>query len=167
MTVSESIQTNLQSDIGVLAIFDPGQLEHRRQESDWWATESNRIAETNCGNAMFVDCRAGGKHRVSFFSEQVPQFMRKNGAHAVISCRTGKLYIAAGEVVPSNDLGTDIMVNGGLYLSAKEGTLNVYVLEILPYSLRIDIEAVEASPTNSFLQSPRAFCPEVKNRFSQ
>jgi len=161
METSESIDTLIQSDIGVLAIFDPRLLEHRRLERDWWASESNRIAETNRGNAMFIDCRVGGIHRIRIFCEQVPQFMRKNGTHAVISCRTRKLFVAAGELVPSNGLGTDIMINGGLYLSANEGTINVYVLEILPYSLRIDIEATDDAPTNSFIQSPRAFCRDV------
>lgn len=161
MVASESIDAHVQSDIGVLAIFDPGLLEHRRLEADWWTTESNRISEMNNGNAMFIDCRKGGIHKIRVFCEQVPTFMQKNGAHAVISCRTGRLYIAAGELVPSNGLGTDIVINGGLYLSANVGTISIYVIEILPYSLRIDIEATDAAPTNSFIQSPRAFCHDA------
>ncbi|MCB9636183.1 MAG: hypothetical protein H6721_29070 [Sandaracinus sp.] len=127
-------------------VFDERRLSHRLDDScDWWAIESEEIAEVNAGNALFVGLEADGAYEVrswQVFGEEE----REWPVRALIACDSGSLLIGPGECVPGG--GVSPRRDEVLRLDVEPGVYAVLVAPRGPHAIDVGYCLVDETATN-------------------
>ncbi len=96
------MKIKIKTDTASIAIFDPGRMSHRKDDSDdWWSDPWVELSEVNSGNMALIGVPEDGAYEI-FIDSQC------NGnsecVECLVACESGELWVGPGESLPAEGL---------------------------------------------------------------